>query len=121
MNIAEGVTPDLQKEGTIQEGSTNGDLNYENDMTRVYPLNADCETVKIDAEINIEGEYDVLKIGQNTYDGTLQPFTVKLSLAFTFAHNRCLDFHQKRMGALNLTHIAFNPRGLTHHSQKQCV
>ena len=72
MNIAEGVTPDLQKEGTIQIIDY-----YDNEMTRVFVLNADCETVKIDADINIEDEYDTLKIGENLYSGKPQPFTVK--------------------------------------------
>ena len=86
MNIAEGVTPDLKKTGTIEE------RDYENDMMKVYELNADCETVTIEftffhIEDAFDGDvYDVLKIGEKSYYGKKDPFTVKSTHAFSFVH-----------------------------------
>ena len=90
MNIAEGVKPDLQKRGTIEE------QNYENDMTRHYVLNADCEKVTIDVtELNIqpaeyvnavETVFDFLTIGEERYYGAVAPFKVKLTLALSIGH-----------------------------------
>ena len=82
MNLEPGYTPVLQKEGTIQERP------YTHDMTRVYILNADCETLTVDVTfMDIEAEfdgviYDELNIDGISYNGRKDPFQVKLSPSF---------------------------------------
>ena len=79
MNLAEGVTPELQKEGTFEIRP------YDDNTTRAYVMNAACIRVTIDVPfLDIqEGSagygYDWLQIGKEKYFGrNVGPFKVKV-------------------------------------------